>query len=419
MAKLFKPKAHNGKPANGRNDPWWIRFKDPNGKHRRFNTGTANATSAQTFLAKKLVEVAENRFLDIKRVSHATFADHAESVSKLKTHLKSFKKFRECVKVLNEYFGRLRLVDISLEKILGSQAEMQTRTHGKAKKKIGPASVNRWTTVLYELLEYAVEFGKVDKNPMRSKKFTKLEEPETIVQPLTVGQWRALEKAAMDIAPKWFYAFMSAAFHTGLRLGNLVHLLWEQVDFDHRKLLIGRTKSGHPLYLSMNDELYLVLKSVPVNADSPYVFVDEKGRLYARNNAGTKSIFRSNWNRVRIAAGMPGFNWHGFRHNFGSQLAMLGYDQRGIMDAMAHRSVNTSMRYMHWSPTRQAAALDLLAKKFATLSAGSAEGTEEVKGQAWHYRSTSPQLVTGELNDAEAKTLQKMEAFTPKNDREG
>lgn len=56
------------------------------------------------------------------------------------------------------------------------------------------------------------------------------------------------------------------------------------------------------------------------------------------------------WALVRAAAGLPSdFGLHGLRHSVASHLAMGGAQASEIMQALGHRQMSTSQKYVHWA----------------------------------------------------------------------
>ena len=52
---------------------YWIRYAGPDGRMRRESTGMPNKALALKILSKRRTEVAENKFLDKRRVTRMTF----------------------------------------------------------------------------------------------------------------------------------------------------------------------------------------------------------------------------------------------------------------------------------------------------------------------------------------------------------
>jgi len=69
-------------------------------------------------------------------------------------------------------------------------------------------------------------------------------------------------------------------------------------------------------------------------------------RVFA-NRAGQPYTWRKLWCRVTEHAGFTGYNFHLLRHSCGSTLASEGVGQAAIMEAMGHKTLHASRRYLH------------------------------------------------------------------------
>ena len=55
-------------------------------------------------------------------------------------------------------------------------------------------------------------------------------------------------------------------------------------------------------------------------------------------------------------AGLTDFPWYCLRHTFASRLVMAGVDLRTVQELMGHRTITTTMRYVHPTPEHKRAA---------------------------------------------------------------
>lgn len=141
---------------------------------------------------------------------------------------------------------------------------------------------------------------------------------------------------------KWgrLVALTLVAFHTGLRVGNLMALRWGDVDLDRRTVTVLKTKNGQPMISALSERAAVELAKLPNQKPDACVFEGRGGRAFG---------FRSLWARVCTEAGLPGRNFHQLRHGCGSALASAGVGQAQIMAVMGHRTLSASARYMHHS----------------------------------------------------------------------
>ncbi len=127
--------------------------------------------------------------------------------------------------------------------------------------------------------------------------------------------------------------------YTGCRLGEVLSLKWEEVDFDHCCLRLSESKTGKRT-IPLNNSAVKVLHHVQKQADNPYVFCGKK------SGASLATIQRT-WERIRKKAGIPEFRIHDLRHSFASFMIKNGVSLFELSKLLGHKSINTTMRYAH------------------------------------------------------------------------
>ena len=139
------------------------------------------------------------------------------------------------------------------------------------------------------------------------------------------------------------------ALHTGLRMGSLLKLRWDNVDLPSRRIVLGRTKNGEPIGCALTELSVSELERLPGKEPQALVFANRYGRPFH---------FKHLWKRACSMAGMPGRNFHQLRHGCGTALAQGGVNQAQIMAVMGHRTLVASRRYMHHNVSDQRAVVD-------------------------------------------------------------
>ncbi len=159
-------------------------------------------------------------------------------------------------------------------------------------------------------------------------------------------EWRAREDA-QDAE-----LFRIAAY-TGLRLGELLALRWEDVDVAGRRLVVhravsagieGPTKSWQARFIPLADPAADALQRLVARGHytqrNDYVFCSRLGR---RLDA---SAVRRRFKRARDAAGLRPLRFHALRHAAGSLVARHA-DARFVQGFLGHSRITTTERYMH------------------------------------------------------------------------
>jgi integrase len=83
-----------------------------------------------------------------------------------------------------------------------------------------------------------------------------------------------------------------------------------------------------------------------------------KGQRYPLTRSGIKIA----WRRLRKRAGVTGFRFHDFRHNFGTKLLRETGNLKLVQRAMNHADITTTTRYAHVLDTEVAEAMEAVQK---------------------------------------------------------
>lgn len=142
------------------------------------------------------------------------------------------------------------------------------------------------------------------------------------------------------------------ALHTGMRLGEILGLRWENVDLGHRLITITKTMNNERKTSPINETLYMELSRLPRYASAPYLFCHQDGARILRIDRAFHSAEKR--------AGIDGFRFHDLCHAFASHLAMRGQPLETIGALLGHKDRKMTERYTHFSPVSLNAAVNTL-----------------------------------------------------------
>jgi integrase len=150
---------------------------------------------------------------------------------------------------------------------------------------------------------------------------------------------------------------------TGARLGEILGLQWEYIDFQHGEARLPDSKTGTKT-LHLPPPALALLASLPRVDDNPYVIVGQKDGAPLVN-------LEKPWRAIRASADLPGVRLHDLRHAFASVGAAGGYSLLVIGKVLGHQQAATTARYAHLSgdPVKAAAA-SIAGKIAADLNSG-------------------------------------------------
>lgn len=306
------------------------------------------------------------------------------------------------------YFGDTDLRDIKEEKVDAFRAFMLKKRVEKnpgerrAKKKVLENEARRTlsrTTVKYHLgvlrkmLVKAAKWQYIDRVPEFEK--IKIDEKD--------HDWYTEEERDLFLGtckayrPEW-YAFFATAFFTGMRMGELYSLRWEDVQFNSQIPFIRvrrsnwrghekSTKSGKARSIPMNSVLLAVLKRHQ-HLQGPLVFYNEAGKPMDIN--GGRKVFK--W--VCRKAGIRTLRRHDIRHSFASHVVARTGNIVALQDMLGHADLTTTRRYSHLAPKLHQDIVEAIAPKadLAEMADRSASSSGTSMKLATEVATESPKL---------------------------
>jgi integrase len=175
--------------------------------------------------------------------------------------------------------------------------------------------------------------------------------------------------------------FLAAAF-TGLRRGELLALRWRDVDFTASTVRVRASFAGGQLTTPKSGKA----RSVPLAPEVAHALArltDRENRngdddlVFAALAGGylDGSALRRRYGTALARAGLRPVRFHDLRHTFGTRMIAVA-DIRRVQEWMGHAHVQTTMRYLHYAPGAEDAALVAQAfgiETFLDVSAGASQ----------------------------------------------
>lgn len=306
------------------------------GKRKREYAGKTRR-DAEYKLSKRRTELYEGK-LNIQALNGKTpFRDFAEDyLRKSKTYKRSYRREEVIMKNLMNFFGGKPLGKITA-------VDIENYREGRLVS-VKKSSVNRETIVLRHMLNTAIKLGKIIQNPMRDVKQYKIQE-----QSIRVFS-RNEEEKLLGSSCEHLKPIIIAAVNTGMRLGELLNLRWDNVDMNREVITVTQTKSNKVRYIPINNVLKESLKCVKLTDDR--VFCGNNGRPIA----SIKTAFKNALRRSGIRYG----RFHDLRHTFASRLIEKNINIVTVKELLGHADINTTMRYAHPAPEYKKQAVEAL-----------------------------------------------------------
>jgi len=318
-------------------------------KYHRIWETCATEEMAETNLRKVMTLIDEGRYLEKKRQPKETlghigkrYIEWVEAVGQKDVRSKKCR-----LEVLKGFFGK----DTPIAAITRARIEeFQTwrkNTKGESGRIPAPATVNREVALIKHMLTKAVEWGILVDNPARRIKLFR--EDNRRLRFLTPREIKALLEACSPTLRR----IVLLALHTGMRKGEILNLVWDNVNLRERFIELLDQKNGERSTIPLNQTAIDTLRSIPRRLDSKYVF---PGKTPDKPFYDLKRQFE----KAVTKAGLEGVTFHVLRHTCASHLVMAGVDLATVKEIMRHKSIEMTLRYSHLSPAHKKSAVDAL-----------------------------------------------------------
>lgn len=240
---------------------------------------------------------------------------------------------------------------------------------------LSATSTNLMLTVLNLAFEYACDMEMIEQNPC--SRLRRAPEDAKKVEAFTKEEQRLLEQAIAQSNDRRLFGIL-LCLYTGLRIGELLGLEWQDVDLIEGIIHIDKTvyrekdDNGNwrvcidtPKTKSSAREIPLpsyiaeMLRIQSESAQSRYVVENKKGeRMSIRS-------YQYMFERLTEKAGVRKLNFHALRHTFATRAIECGMDIKTLSEIMGHKNASITLnRYAHSMMDTKIAMMNKLPKVF-------------------------------------------------------
>lgn len=337
MTEQAKPRRPRGQGTQLPDGRWQVRLRLPDGKVKAFYGKTLREAQKKRNEAQRLIE--QGRPLPDDRLTVADYLHRwLADVVKPGVRPSVYVRYEQNVRChLIPALGHIRLSRLTPQDVQRMVAEKQ-RTN------LAPRTIHQMVAVLHNALQVAWEWGLVQRNVCDVVKKPKVEKPEVVV--LDPAQALRLLELVRDTRLE---GPVTIALTTGLRLGEVLGLRWEDVDLAGRTIRVAqqlRRVPGQGLVFSepksRTSRRTVALTDIGVAALERQRERGPRSELVFPNRLGKpwepRALYRS-FEQLIGESGLPRVTFHGLRHSTATLLLHLRVPPKVVQEILGHTSI--------------------------------------------------------------------------------
>lgn len=269
------------------------------------------------------------------------------------------------------YLGDIELTDLTpfvLQKFITGLTENGNKRTGKG---LSPNFVKTILSIVQNSLKTAHLVGYLPEYSANKIKRPKPKEKQ--VECFSAWEQKKIEDAALS-AKKDKYRGIILCLYTGLRIGELLALTWNDIDFDKNILSVTKTchdgnENGKHIriidtpktensrrQIPLSKTLIKMLKDIKKKSKCEFVIADGEKPVFIRSYQRTFELLLK---KLKL----PHKGFHSLRHTFATRALECGMDVKSLSEILGHKNAMITLnRYAHSLWEHKAEMMNKLSK---------------------------------------------------------
>lgn len=236
-------------------------------------------------------------------------------------------------------------------------------------------SMKKTLYLLNSSFKYAIQNNYLRMNPLDGFKLPNSTKDEKTIEVFTVDEQMRYISA---LKTEKYGLLFNLAINTGMRLGEIIGLKWEYINFEQNTISIAETITRSKVYkndgsytkeivtkkpktkkstrtIPIPSFLVVPLKSEKLKSTSQYVFTTKNNTPFSAEHVRRKHI------KICQKANVKEISFHALRHTYATRLIELGENIKTVQELLGHADISTTMNiYTHISDETKKIASDKL-----------------------------------------------------------
>jgi integrase len=223
------------------------------------------------------------------------------------------------------------------------------------------------------VFSFAVESEHIESNPLRDLKLN-YKKKKFEIDPLTEAESLLLLDQAKIFQNGIYYPAILCALRTGMRIGEIQALKWNDIDFDKRQIEVRRSYRQYRMTDTKNhkhrrvDMTLHLAETLMAHRTSQKREALKKGKPFSefvftgiRDEMLNRISFQNALNRCAEKAQLRYIRTHSLRHSYATIRLMKGHNVGDVSYQLGHSSIKITYDvYAHWIPGQFKSEVDEL-----------------------------------------------------------
>ena len=270
------------------------------------------------------------------------------------------------LRIVHELWGDIAVGEIGKDRLVEIDEHLRRLPISEERRGRSEATINHYFGLLKTFFNYAVLKKYIRENPVKEVRPYTVDEkhreytPEELERILDAADRVESECRRSARAQKYVKRIILLLLYTGMRVGEVKNLKWENVGKDRITLKRTETTQKKEKIIPLTDGVKRILEELKDGRrwDGYVLPLEKRGKKI--------DLSHVNW-KIRKYSGVKDFIFHNLRHTAStimvSEALGKGVGLADVMKILGHSQVETTMRYLHADFNRMKAAMEALERK--------------------------------------------------------